>query len=74
MAHDLSPYLRVPSRDLPTACKQTRQARGLRTRPCGTCDLSDLCRRAMRTEPQAVSALPELVQEAGEAGRLPRAA
>ncbi len=63
MVYDASPYLLVPCRDLPTACKQTRHARGLLTRPCGACALSDVCRRAMRKEVEAVSQLPQLVKE-----------
>lgn len=59
MAHDVSPYLRAPRRDLPTACKQARHAQGLRARQCGACALSDLCKRAMQEEAQAVSRLPQ---------------
>ena len=61
MVYDVSPYLLTPCRDLPTACKQTRHARGLFTRPCGACALSDMCRAAMRKEAEAVSKLPQLV-------------
>jgi hypothetical protein len=59
---DLVPYLLVPCRDLPTACKQTHRARGLRTELCGTCALSDMCKGAMRKEAEAVSQLPQLVK------------
>jgi len=62
MVYDVSPYLLTPCRDLPTACKQIRHARGLFTRPCGACGLSDMCRAAMRKEAEAVSKLPQLVK------------
>ena len=61
MANEISPYLRIPRRDLPTACKQIHHARGMPP-PCGTCDLSDICENAPRREPQAVSALPQTVK------------
>ena len=62
LVYDVSPYLLVPCRDLPAACKQIRHARGLLTRPCGTCALSDMCKGAMRKEAEAVSQLPQLVK------------
>lgn len=43
MAYDVSPYLLRPRRDLPTACRQIRQAKGIFTAPCGACGLSDMC-------------------------------
>ena len=55
MAYDVSPYLLVPCRDLPTACKQAHYVRGLPEAPCGACALSDMCQRAMLEEAQAVS-------------------
>ena len=67
MAYDVSPYLLVPRRDLPTACKQTHHAKDLLTSPCAACALSDMCRSAMRKEGEAVPRLPQLVQ--AETGR-----
>ena len=64
MAQFISPYLLTPCRDLPTACKQIRQARGKRTRPCAACAVSHVCQEATRTEPQAVSQLPEPLRSA----------
>ena len=54
MTYDVSPYLLLPCRDLPTACKQTRQAKGLLAAPCGACALIDMCKSA---EARAVSQL-----------------
>lgn len=55
MTYNVSPYLLLPCRDLPTACKQTRQAKGLLAAPCGACALIDMCESA---EARAVSKLP----------------
>jgi len=56
MAYDVSPYLLLPRRDLPTACRQIRQAKGIAAAPCGSCALSDMCKSA---EAQVVSQLPQ---------------
>lgn len=69
MLHDVSPYLLVPRRDLPTACKQSRHARGVLTRPCAACTLSDACRSAMRRESEAVSQLPQTVSSSAARSR-----
>jgi hypothetical protein len=55
MAYDVSPYLLLPCRDLPTACRQTRHAKGILVAPCGACALSDMCKSA---EARAASILP----------------
>ena len=59
MAYDVSPYLLLPCRDLPTACKQARHARGLLITPCGACALSDMCKSP---EAQTASQLPQPVK------------
>jgi hypothetical protein len=43
MAHTVSPYLLAPRRDLRTACRQIRLARGLPGASCGACDNVELC-------------------------------
>ena len=50
----VSPYLLLPRRDLPTACRQIRQAKGILVAPCGACALSDMCDSA---EAKAVTLL-----------------
>ena len=59
MVYNVSPYLRLPCRDLPTACEQLHVAKGLLDRPCGACSLSDHCKTVMRAEPRSVSQLPQ---------------
>jgi hypothetical protein len=59
MTYDVSPYLLRPRRDLPTACRQTRHARGMPVAPCGACALSDMCKSP---EAQAASQLPPSVK------------
>ena len=44
MAYDVSPYLLLPRRDLPTACRQIREAKGIFVAPCGACALADMCK------------------------------
>lgn len=56
MAYDVSPYLLLPRRDLPTACRQIREAKGIFVAPCGACPLSDMCKSPGA---KAVALLPE---------------
>lgn len=58
MAYDVSPYLLLPCRDLATACRQKRHARGVLVAPCGACPLSDMCKSP---EAQAAYSLPPSV-------------
>ena len=64
MAYDVSPYLLLPCRDLPTACKQARHARGLLITPCGACALSDMCKsRKRKQRPSCPNLLKEIRAE-----------
>lgn len=63
----VSPYLMMTRRDLPTACRDAGLARGMPARLCQKCDLSDICRRAMRSEGQAISKLPQVALPASRA-------
>ncbi len=67
MTCEISPYLLEPRRDLPTACRDTGLARGLPGRPCQRCELSDICKRAIRIEGQSVSRLPQVALPEGRA-------
>ena len=58
MGYDVSPYLLVPCRDLPTACQQIHRAKGLSSPPCGACDLSDMCKTVFLRQTNAVALLP----------------
>lgn len=60
MAYDVSPYLLLPRRDLPTACRQIREAKGIVAAPCGACALSDMCKSP---EAKTAALLPRPVND-----------
>lgn len=67
MPRCVSPYLLTPLRDLRTACRQIREARGEPEASCGACDLFELCpcRAAeARREAAARSAFARAISEA----------
>ncbi len=68
MTNNVSPYLLTPCRDLPTACRQIREAQGLRSKPCGACAIAGLCKAAIHRELQAIAQLPEAIaKQTGQA-------
>ena len=56
----VSPYLLLPRRNLPTACRQIHQAKGILAAPCGACSLSDMCKSP---EAKALALLPKPIKK-----------